>query len=128
MMIPDILSTSLLCLGVWVVWKAIKKLIFVSDLDNIPGPPSDSYLKGKYCLNLSGYVAINSSQAIFTVCLGIMLRIFTKRCLKLVRDADKISIATLFFSSRRTCCKYQVSFWGNYNRPLRSVVLVLKRG
>ena len=47
MTIPDVLSTSLLCLAVWVIWKAIK-LIFVSksDLDNIPGPPSDSYLKG----------------------------------------------------------------------------------
>jgi len=52
MMIPDVLSTSLLCLAIWVVWKAIRKLIFVSDLDNIPGPPSDSYLKGKNSLDL----------------------------------------------------------------------------
>jgi len=56
MMIPDVLSTSLLCLAIWVVWKAIRKLIFVSDLDNIPGPPSDFYLKGKISLDL-WYVA-----------------------------------------------------------------------
>jgi len=57
MTIPDVLSTSLLFLAVWVIWKAIK-LIFVSksDLDNIPGPPSDSYLKGDHCLDL-WYVA-----------------------------------------------------------------------
>ena len=53
-MIPDVLSTSLLCLAVWVVWKAIEKfkLMFVSDLDNISGPPTDSYLEGKHCLDL----------------------------------------------------------------------------
>ena len=54
-MIPDVLSTSLLCLAVWVVWKVIKKLVFVSELDNIRGPPSDSYLRGKHSLD-SWYV------------------------------------------------------------------------
>ena len=127
MTIPEVFSTSLLCLAVWVVWKVIKKLIFVPDLDNIPGPPSDSYLKGKHYLDLCHVNAVDLSQATFTASSGPMLRIFTKKCLKNVRDEYTYCPFAYFFSLRRTDCKYQVSFWGTYyNRSLRSTV-VLKR-
>jgi len=114
MIIPELLSISLHCLAVWIVWKVINKLLFVSDIDNIPGAPSDSYLKGKHCLD-SWYVLIDSGQAIFTVISGPMPRIFTKKSWKIVRGGCSYRYLTYFFSLRRTDCKYQVSFLGIIN-------------
>ena len=126
MTIPEVFSTSLLCLVVWVVWKAIKKSIFVSDLDNIPGPPSDSYLKGKQCLDLCHVAAINLSQATFTVSSGQMLRIFIKKCLKNVRNRNTYCPFRLLLFIKTDGLQTSSFLLGYSNRSLRSIVVLKK--
>lgn len=37
----------------WVVWRITRNLFIYSPLDNVPGPSSRSYVKGKFILTIS---------------------------------------------------------------------------
>jgi len=45
--LPNIISITVACFAIWILWKAYRKSR-LSPLDNIAGPPSGSFLKGKF--------------------------------------------------------------------------------
>lgn len=50
-------QASLLCMFLWVLWRALKQIVVRHPLDNIPGPPPQSYLWGTFCFRPSdGYL------------------------------------------------------------------------
>jgi len=47
MPISQLISASVLCAIAWVSWKCFQRFVLGSPLDNIPGPPSDSFMTGE---------------------------------------------------------------------------------
>jgi cytochrome P450 len=41
-------QASLLCIFLWVLWRALKQIVVKHPLDDIPGPPPQSYLWGNF--------------------------------------------------------------------------------
>ena len=46
-MLLFLLEYAAICAGTWLLWKGLKGYVVNSPLDNIPGPPSDSWWAGK---------------------------------------------------------------------------------
>ena len=42
-----LLQAFVICAVSWVLWKYFRQVVVKSPLDNIPGPPSQSFLYGK---------------------------------------------------------------------------------
>ena len=47
-------QASLFYIFLWVLWGALKQFVVRHPLDDIPGPPPQSYLWGKFCFRPSG--------------------------------------------------------------------------
>ncbi|RPD69471.1 cytochrome P450 [Lentinus tigrinus ALCF2SS1-7] len=47
-MIPVFLEVFVICSASWLLWKYFRQVVVKSPLDNIPGPPTGSFLYGNY--------------------------------------------------------------------------------
>ncbi|EIW54990.1 cytochrome P450 [Trametes versicolor FP-101664 SS1] len=45
-MVQTLLQGLFVCATTWLLWKAFRKFVVKSDLDNLPGPPSPSFMYG----------------------------------------------------------------------------------
>ncbi|KAI0370603.1 cytochrome P450 [Pilatotrama ljubarskyi] len=45
-MVSLILQAALVCCITWILWKVVRRLVVKTDLDNLPGPPSPSFIYG----------------------------------------------------------------------------------
>ena len=47
-MLLTILQSAIICSSCWFLWKYLRQIVVKSPLDNIPGPPSDSFFYGEH--------------------------------------------------------------------------------
>ena len=47
-MLSTVAQAALVCGGVWLFWKFVRRFVVKSTLDNLPGPESPSFLYGAY--------------------------------------------------------------------------------
>ena len=64
----------------WGCWRILRPLVVKTDIDNLPGPASDSFLKGdcRYVLACTHFVVNSCSQETLCKCLMLMLGRFTR--------------------------------------------------
>jgi len=74
-----------LLLGGWVLWKAFRWFVIGSPLDNIAGPPSDSFVTGKHFVQLQ-FTWANGYKVSCLDSLVALAPTSTKTCWQNVRD------------------------------------------
>jgi hypothetical protein len=118
-LIRQLIAAPLLWALAWVLWKWFQRFVLGSPLDNIPGPPSDSFVTGE--CSLADFMPRHRSTDNLILLLTCfqecskgfsvpMLMTIIKNCLNNVRPS--------FFIFFRLSNISQFSFWTNFKMGL----------